>query len=244
MRNPFSSNGESAVNTCITVIAGAFAAAALTAPAAWSAGADYGRDTCLNGFVWRGAFQGDVVCVTPETKRQVALDNLAAASRRDPGGAYGPRSCKPPFVWRNARASDDVCVTVEQRGQAALDNAARESRRNSVRVRLGRWSTPDTTVCDGDVCSSTPTGVTNHLVIVDRVNVGRVYLGLYRKDDNRRIAYWYSSAGAAAPAGGRAAFRTDRLVCPGTPDAFFAARDLSTGRWSARIPVRTGCAAI
>jgi hypothetical protein len=219
-------------------------AAAFAAPAAWSAGADYGPDTCLNGFVWRGAFRGDVVCVTPETKRQVALDNGAAASRRDPRGANGPRSCKVPYVWRNARASDNVCVTAEQRGQAALDNAARATRRNSVRTRLGRWTTPDTTDCDGDVCSFTPTGVTYHHVVVDRVNVGRIFLGLYRRDDNRRIGSWYASAHPAAPAGGRAAFKTDRPECAGTANAYFAARDPSTGRWSARIPVRTGCARI
>lgn len=237
MRAPVSLNPEGVVGAVL------LAAAALISSPASAASADYGPNTCLNGFVWRGAFAGDVVCVTPETKRQVALDNRAAASRRDPRGAYGPRSCKVPFVWRNARASDDVCVTVEQRGQAALDNAARESRRNAVRVRLGRWSTPDTTVCDGEVCSVTPTGATYHQVVVDRVNVGRIFLGLYRKDDNRRIGYWYASGRAIAPAGGRAAFKTDRLVCPGTSNAYFAARDLSTGRWSARIPVRTGCAA-
>jgi hypothetical protein len=238
MRNPLSLSPEGAVGLAL------LAASALTGSPASAAGADYGPNTCLNGFVWRAAFTGDVVCVTPETRHQVDLDNRAAASRRDPRGAYGPRSCQVPFVWRNSRASDDVCVTVEQRGQAAADNAARETRRNSVRTRLGRWSTPDTTVCDGEVCSFTPTGATYHQVVVDRVNVGRIFLGLYRKGDNRRIGYWYSSARAVAPAGGRAAFRTDRLVCPGTPNAYFAARDLSTGRWSARVPVRVGCARI
>src|SRR5689334_5612491 len=105
MRNPLSPHTSGVVGTCAILVA---ATAALMAPPAFSAGADYGPDTCLNGFVWRGAFAGDVVCVTPETQRQVALDNRAAASRRDPRGAYGPRSCQVPFVWRNARASDDV----------------------------------------------------------------------------------------------------------------------------------------
>ena len=42
----------------------------------------YGPDTCTQGFVWRDAFSGDHVCVTPETRAQAAQDNQNADSRK------------------------------------------------------------------------------------------------------------------------------------------------------------------
>jgi len=56
----------------------------------------YGPDTCRQGYVWREAFPGDHVCVTPETRAQVADDNRRAPDRWQPGGgAYGPYTCLP-----------------------------------------------------------------------------------------------------------------------------------------------------
>ncbi len=84
----------------------------------------YGPDTCVQGFVWREAFAGDHVCVTPETRAQTARDNSQAAARREPkGGAYGPDTCRAGFVWRDARPGDHVCVTPAARTQAAHDNS-------------------------------------------------------------------------------------------------------------------------
>lgn len=85
-------------------------------------------DTCVSGFVWREAFEGDHVCVVPEERQRVADDNAAAASRVDPGGAYGPNTCVAGFVWRVARPEDLVCVTPEERQQVADDNAAAGTR--------------------------------------------------------------------------------------------------------------------
>jgi hypothetical protein len=39
-------------------------------------------NTCLQGYVWREAVDGDHVCVTPETRTQAAEDNRLAAGRR------------------------------------------------------------------------------------------------------------------------------------------------------------------
>ena len=51
----------------------------------------YGPDTCLNGYVWRDAFSGDHVCVTPEQRTQAAYDNSQAPYRiKLDGGPYGP----------------------------------------------------------------------------------------------------------------------------------------------------------
>ena len=84
----------------------------------------YGPATCKSGYVWREAFDGDTVCVTPETRSQTLADNAAAASRIQPGGgAYGPNTCKQGYVWRVARPEDLVCVTPEERDRVATDNA-------------------------------------------------------------------------------------------------------------------------
>jgi hypothetical protein len=43
-----------------------------------------GPDTCKQGFVWREAFDGDTICVTPTERTQTKADSSAAASRRPP----------------------------------------------------------------------------------------------------------------------------------------------------------------
>jgi hypothetical protein len=89
----------------------------------------YGPDTCRSGYVWRAAFEGDTVCVTPQTRAQTAADNAQAAARREPnGGAYGPNTCRPGYVWRVARPDDLVCVTPATRAQVAADNARANER--------------------------------------------------------------------------------------------------------------------
>jgi len=90
----------------------------------------YGPDTCNQGFVWREAGPGDVVCVTPAIRDSTAQQNQAAGQNVEPnGGAYGPNTCKQGFVWREAFSGDTVCVTPAVRTQAASDNAAAASRK-------------------------------------------------------------------------------------------------------------------
>jgi hypothetical protein len=85
-------------------------------------------DTCVRGYVWREAFPGDHVCVTPETREQTQRDNALADRRRAGRGAYGPDSCVTGYVWRVARPDDLVCVTPQTRDQVAEDNAAAPQR--------------------------------------------------------------------------------------------------------------------
>jgi hypothetical protein len=113
------------------------AAAVAIAFASAVSGVDAQR-LCKSGFVWREAFAGDVVCVTPATRAQAAADNRQAAARRQPGGgAYGPSTCRPGYVWRAARADDLVCVTPAVREQTARDNAAAPLRVAGADVRAG-----------------------------------------------------------------------------------------------------------
>jgi hypothetical protein len=85
-------------------------------------------DTCISGYVWREAYVGDHVCVTPDQRTQVAQDNAAASARIDPVGAYGPYTCVSGYVWRVARPDDLVCVTPDERTLVAQDNDAASSR--------------------------------------------------------------------------------------------------------------------
>lgn len=85
--------------------------------------------TCPTGFVWREAFPGDHVCVTPAQRTQAASDNAQANARREPGpGAFGPDTCRQGFVWRGAFPGDRVCVTPATRDQVAKDNILGDSR--------------------------------------------------------------------------------------------------------------------
>lgn len=82
----------------------------------------------MDGFVWREARQDDHVCVTPQSRRRVALENRLAASRRNPEGAYGPETCVSGFVWREAYAGDTVCVTPSVRSLVKEENRQAEAR--------------------------------------------------------------------------------------------------------------------
>src|SRR5689334_15720680 len=68
---------------------------------------------CAEGFVWREAFRGDYVCVSPESRSQAARENS------DPAGA---EPCRPGTVWREAGRSDHVCVQVARRSAVAEEN--------------------------------------------------------------------------------------------------------------------------
>ena len=90
----------------------------------------HGTETCKSGFVWRLARSNDLVCVTPQTRTDVARDNRLAAQRRQPGGgAFGPNTCKPGFVWREAFDGDTVCVPPDVRTKTKQDNALAAQRR-------------------------------------------------------------------------------------------------------------------
>ena len=95
----------------------------------------WGPNQCLQGYVWRVSTPDDLVCVTPETRDQVAEDNALAEERKDPDCAtgdceYGPDQCLPGYVWRVITPDDLVCVTPEMRDLVAEDNALAEERKD------------------------------------------------------------------------------------------------------------------
>ena len=107
-------------------------------------------DKCISGYVWREAFPGDHVCVTPATRAQAAYDNRHATERYDPdslaGALYGGETCLPGYVWREASPSDLVCVTPATRDQTAYDNSQAQNRLaypDSRRWDYPRWGGVD-----------------------------------------------------------------------------------------------------
>ncbi|SFK35353.1 PASTA domain-containing protein [Caulobacter sp. UNC279MFTsu5.1] len=92
---------------------------------------------CVEGFVWREAWPGDRVCVTPESRYLAAQENAQAAARRSPyGGAYGPDTCLQGYVWRDGFVGDHVCVSGERRSVVAQENAAGPSRYRACRPKI------------------------------------------------------------------------------------------------------------
>jgi beta-lactam-binding protein with PASTA domain len=86
---------------------------------------------CIEGYVWREAFAGDRVCVTPEIRAQAAADNQQASRRIEPDPSkrpYGPDTCRQGYVWREANPTDRVCVPPATRAKAAEDNRQAASR--------------------------------------------------------------------------------------------------------------------
>ena len=103
--------------------ASARSAALAASQAAATAALPYGPYTCQQGYVWREAYPGDGVCVTPDQRAMTLNENNLGPSRRQPGrGASGPDTCLYGYVWREARPSDHVCVPLSSRNKAKTDN--------------------------------------------------------------------------------------------------------------------------
>lgn len=80
--------------------------AAAAAPPPASAALPYGPYTCKSGFVWRAAFSGDGVCVTPTNRDQITQENNASWMHTLSNGY-----CQSGYVWRETRPQDHVCVS-------------------------------------------------------------------------------------------------------------------------------------
>ena len=90
-----------------------------------------GPDTCLGGYVWRGATPSDHVCVSSRMRDETHADNKLAGQRRTTsGGRYGPDTCKAGFVWRGTTPIDVICVTPQTRAAVQEDNRLAASRKS------------------------------------------------------------------------------------------------------------------
>lgn len=127
------------------------------APGSKSGGA--ASDTCRSGYVWREARPSDHVCVTPQTRAEVARQNRDAP-RHWVNGAYGKHTCVQGLVWREAFKGDDVCVDPRVRDEARRDNELAAQRRAQSRpsteaASRPRWTTRNFPPPNGGVVSYT-----------------------------------------------------------------------------------------
>jgi len=91
-----------------------------TAPSA----TDTAADGCTPPLVPRLAVPSDRVCVSPESRKRIELENQRAAERRQAGGGHhGADTCLNGYVWREAFNGDTVCVTPERRAEVLQENA-------------------------------------------------------------------------------------------------------------------------
>jgi hypothetical protein len=207
---------------------------------------------CLQGYVWRKAYPGDYVCVTPGTRAQAQADNAAALSRvASGGGAYGQYTCVPGYVWRQVVPDDYVCVTPAVRAQAAYDNSQASNRVAALSLWMSDWtppSQPPQQNCSGDVCSTTEGGWDgpNFQINGDHFNFGPVLLEIR---SNSGTVLWSQTVTATSYPGfpGAALYAQtpigDCSSGPGTSDnAYVIAYDTVSGRWSSELPIDSDCA--
>jgi hypothetical protein len=92
----------------------------------------YGPDTCIQGFVWREAFDGDTICVTPGERADTKADNAAAASRRQvnapkPADPYTPKPTPTAghnVVLEITGAGTVYSIDIDPGGRVATENSA------------------------------------------------------------------------------------------------------------------------
>lgn len=229
----------------LTTALSATSASATTTSAAVSA--DPGPETCRQGFVWRTASASDLVCVEPKVRTQVAADNAAKYGRWT-NGAYGPHTCKVPYVWRAAFNGDDVCVLGKERDQASRDNATGSTRKVLAKLWITKYTVPPRDNGDGTATTTSTDSIARIKLNGSYYNYGQVKL-VIRWNHNDAV-YWYGSTTAKSNSGypgGSFGYKTGKFDCSaaGKPaNAYAYAYDTLSGRYSARVPVRIGCAVL
>jgi len=209
---------------------------------------------CLMGYVWRQAYSGDYVCVTPDQRTQAAADNAAANTRiAAAGGAYGQYTCQQGYVWRQVVPDDYVCVTPAERAQAAADDAQANNRALLLSLWLSDYNPPQQQPqqnCSNGVCTTTEGGWDgpNFQINGDHFNDGQVILQV-RSNDGQVLWSGTATAGSyPGYPGGAFGAQTDIGDCsqvPGTSDNDYAiAYDTVSGRWSNEVPLDSDCASL
>jgi len=206
---------------------------------------------CLQGYVWREAYAGDYVCVTPATRTQAAADNAAAVSRvQSGGGAYGPYTCIQGYVWRQVVPNDYACVMPAVRAAAAYDNSQAAGRVALLDLWVSDWTPPSqpTQNCSGGVCTTTEGGWSgpNFQINGDLFNYGPVLLEVHRNDGSLVWSTTVTATTYTGFPGGALYAQTPVGDCSGVPgttdNEYVIAYDTVSGRWSAKLPINSDCA--
>jgi hypothetical protein len=102
----------------------------LTASCAYTNCAAAQADACAEGYVWREAFDGDRVCVSPATREQAQADNATAAQRRAAAAVPLPPAKLGCHTFREGEWREIPCATEEEakrmpRPEVAIENRSR-----------------------------------------------------------------------------------------------------------------------
>ena len=206
---------------------------------------------CLQGYVWRKAYSGDYVCVTPANRAQAAADNAAALSRVAPGGgAYGQYTCQQGYVWRQVVSDDYTCVTPAVRSQAWYDNSQAANRVALFNLWVTDWTPPSQPEnnCNGDVCQTTSGGWDgpNFQVNGDAFNFGQVLVQIRSNSGQVLWSQTVTDGSYSGYSGGSFGVQTQIGDCssvPGTTNnVYVIAYDEVSGRWSNELPIDSDCA--
>jgi hypothetical protein len=206
---------------------------------------------CLQGYVWRKAYSGDYVCVTPANRTQAATDNAAALSRvQSGGGAYGKYTCIQGYVWRQVVSDDYTCVTPAVRSQAWYDNSQAANRVALFNLWVTDWTPPSQPEnnCNGDVCQTTSGGWDgpNFQVNGDAFNFGQVLVQIRSNSGQVLWSQTVTDGSYSGYSGGSFGVQTQVGDCssvPGTTNnVYVIAYDEVSGRWSNELPIDSDCA--
>jgi len=206
---------------------------------------------CLQGYVWRKAYSGDFVCVTPANRTQAAADNAAALSRVQSGvGAYGAYTCVQGYVWRQVVPDDYTCVTPAVRSQAWYDNSQAGNRVALLNLWVTDWTPPSqsSNPCNGDVCTTTSGGWDgpNFQVNGDAFNFGPVLVQIRSNSGQVLWSQTITDGSYAGYVGASFGVQTQIGDCSSVPDTtnndYVIAYDEVSGRWSNELPIDSDCA--
>lgn len=228
----------------------------LAQPLGVRAGAAPEGSECIDGYVWREAYPGDLTCVESWVRDQAWSDNESAATRIDPFGAYGKDSCIQGFVWREANPDDHVCVEPWVRDQTWQDNTMAAERTvafaaitTPVGPRMQVWTNPwwAEDECTGDTCTTTSlSDVPMFEIGGDGYTDGSsVYVGIFRAGTDTPI--WSQVVTARHHDGfngGMFSVRSNVMDCSGRTRGILnvevQAFDYTTGTWGDMLPL-TAC---
>ncbi len=155
-------------------------------------------------------------------------------------------ACVKGLVWRNATPGDHVCVTPQVHDQVVADNAQAAARRASLNIKVVHWTLVPG--CKDGCTASANERWPRFEVLGDHFNLGKVRVGVFRSRDNKPI--WSTTVVAVrrdGVIGGSFDVRAQVVDCvdvPGGPRAansYVAAYDETSGHWSKRVYVWTGC---
>jgi hypothetical protein len=175
-------------------------------------GGPYGPDTCKQGYVWREAFDGDHVCVTPEIRTEAAADNATAESRKaantsvsggsNSGGKASASGYRVELPLNTPFRSDTVTYTIQSATAAPdIDGSIRINLEikasNEGRYDLNFWDSTFRLRVGGETYA--PVSGLNELVAGSSTKTGTVSFVVPDSTPSAELAILFQSGERTVP---------------------------------------------